>query len=80
MAAVCPWAAVHEKEHPKEVGCFSLTHLRSNVVTVRHLICRDSGLAEQSSDVILVKTARRRHLAPSHVIFKLGRHMWSARG
>lgn len=64
----------------RKLTSFSLTHIRSNVVTVKYFICRDSGLAEQSSEVILVKTARRRHLAPGHVIFKLGRHTWSARG
>lgn len=63
----------------RKLTSFSLRHLRSNVVTVKHFMCRDSGLAEQSSDVILVKIARRRHLAPGHVIFKLLRHTWSAR-
>lgn len=78
MAAVCPGAAGCEKEDPKEADFFQ-PYFRSNVVTVKHFIYRDSGLTEQRSDVILVKTARRRHLAPGHVIFKLGRHTWSAR-
>lgn len=78
MAAVCPWAAGHEKEDPEEADFFQ-PYLRSDVITVKRFICRDSGLTEQSSDVILVKIARRRHLAPGHVIFKLGRHTWSCK-
>lgn len=60
----------------RKLTSFSLMHRRSNVVTVKHFICRD--MVEQSCDVILVKTARKRHLAPGRVIFKLGRHTWSA--
>lgn len=42
----------------RKLNSFSLTHLRINLVTVEHFICRGSGLAGQNSDVILVKTAK----------------------
>lgn len=43
----------------RKLTSFSLMHLRSNPVAVKHLIHRDRGLAGQSSNVVLVKTARR---------------------
>lgn len=42
----------------RKMTSFSLTHLRSNLVTVKHLICRESGPSGQNSNIILVKTAK----------------------
>lgn len=55
------WAQESLEGHKKilrKLTSFSLMHLRSNLVTVKHFIRRNRGLAGESSNVILVKTPR----------------------